>query len=131
MALDIIAKISEHVGGIARTSGSSPATCKRPPRQMERLATVRLWIFGPTNMREPKWQTAAQARRAITRIASDRLIEKSQRLANCFADATDSQRPQIQIIGDQVVGRPAGRSRISAACNAGSITPATLDATLS
>jgi hypothetical protein len=38
---------------------------------------------------------------------------------------------QIEIVGSRSsVGRPAKRA-VSAACNAGSITPATLDATLS
>ena len=39
---------------------------------------------------------------------------------------------QIEIVGGEIIGRSVGRTwRISAACNVGSITPATLDATLS
>ena len=67
------------------------------------------------------------------RIDRDRLFEQSRASSNpLFRYRKEGRkRAQVEIVGVEVVGRPRGGRLISAACNAGSITPATLTATLS
>ena len=69
----------------------------------------------------------------VARIASNRSPEQFKRFDRLvlFPGLIEWQRTQVEIVcGQSLVGRSAER-RISAACNAGSMTPATVDATSS
>src|SRR6266851_5024050 len=70
-------------------------------------------------------------RQRVMPIDRDRLLEQPESRENpLFRYRIESRkRTQIEIVGGEVGRWPRGR--ISAACNAGSITPATLIATLS
>jgi len=67
------------------------------------------------------------------RIVLDRLPEQIE-CCECvpfFPSAVMGKGTQVQIVGAQVTRRPLADRRISATSNVGSITPATLIATLS
>ncbi len=129
---DILAEKGQHQGGVGEDARVVLRHLKRLPGKISGLMAVCLQRCGPTVGDE---QLVAGRRpgkrRPVMPIDRDRLLEQPESRENpLFRYRIESRkRTQIEIVGGEVGRWPRGR--ISAACNAGSITPATLIATLS
>jgi hypothetical protein len=107
---------------------------ERLPGKIDRLATICFRHFGPPLGNEvPVAYRCSGKRRPVTRIDRDRLFEQSQSPYNLlFRDWIERRkRTQIEIVGGEIGRRPCGGAAHLGACNAGSITPATLTTMLS
>ena len=110
---DILAEISQHVGGVSQNARVVLRRLERPPSEIDALAAVWFRRFGPAVNDEPH----VAVRRPgecwpIMPIDPDRLLEQSQGLEHPLSRyrIEDGKRTQVEIIGAEVGCRPRGRA---------------------
>src|SRR5271157_3248199 len=130
---DILAEIGQRLGGIGQDARVVADHFQGSPREIGALQTVRRPVFAPAVMKQPITAIRGPGEcGSVTRIALDRLLEQTERFGHLPCRREDHRMgTQIKVVAVRsFVGRPAERA-VSAACNADSMTPATLEATLS
>src|SRR5215472_2968085 len=117
--------------GVGENTGVVVSDCQCLFHQSECLAATWLAVFRATVETKSILAYARPGKRwAVPGVVRDRSIEQVPRLEELLLTGPGKlrQRTQVQFVGGKVVCRPVGRTRVSATCNAGSMTPATLDA---
>jgi hypothetical protein len=131
---DILVKVSESEGGKCQNVGIIGADAQRLSRQTDTLQPNCVHIFGPIHhLKRFGDMGRKRESRTVLRIPFDHLLEQVKCLRQLVSLVRQALRlsTQKQIIRGQIGGGTARERAVSAACRVGSITPATVEATLS
>src|SRR6516165_11412290 len=131
--VDVLAEIGESNGSISKHIWIVATDLEGPACEIGALPAVRVGVLARAI--KAKAETAVRGpgeRGPVMRIARDCLLHQTQRLGDLPCRRPDHRiGAQIEVVGGQIGGWRLADRAVSAACKAGSITPATLDATLS
>src|SRR6516225_3947290 len=130
---DVLAEIGESNGSIGKHIRIVATDLEGPACEIGALPAVRAGVLARAIKADAETTVRGPGERGpVIRIARDRLLHETQRLGDLPCRRPDHRiGTQIEVVGGQIGGWRLADRAVSAACKAGSITPATLDATLS